>query len=326
VREKSNVDTFVPNNDDTSYNQQFDNSVVNNGVSSERTNERKKVNHDSLEDKIRMGINEKKPYYVVIFSLGLLSCLTALYSFILTVIIWIFQYRIMKKEKEAMGEISRASKLSMKGFLFIALFVSLVSCAANENSDTKSNVESSEPPVESVLPQATLEETPVPTSTVAPTKTPTKKKKTSKKTKKTKKKKTTKLTEQQYKKLCETMYYNKMIFTKKDLAGKKVKVYCYVEGGYRFDMYNLDSHEFAKKYKINASFIECGVKRKGTTSYVGKSINVYFPQKGQAKYENMKQGTYITIYGEIIEFARGNWDGYNIVGIRAKYIETRNQA
>lgn len=124
-----------------------------------------------------------------------------------------------------------------------------------------------------------------------------------------------------YKKKCKMKYHDSIFFSKKNLEGKKVKLRLFIGEDRYFNAY-LDSEtkRFIKKYKIQRTFYECYVKRKGSKSYVSNgTISVYLPKKFKAsKY---RAGKYITVYGKIVSFSTNTWTGYNSISVVAKYIE-----
>lgn len=150
-------------------------------------------------------------------------------------------------------------------------------------------------------------------------KTPIPKKQfTPKPNKQTKKKKLTKV---QYKKQCKLLYHDSIFFTKKNLEGKKVRLRLFIGEKKFFDTY-VDSRtsDFIKKNKIQRTFYNCYVKRKGSTSYVsGGTVDVYLP--ANFKESKYKTGSYITVYGKVADFSTNTWTGYNSVSVVAKYIE-----
>ena len=129
------------------------------------------------------------------------------------------------------------------------------------------------------------------------------------------------VSQKQYKKKCKIKYHDDIFFTKKNLKGKYVKLRLLIGEQRKFDAY-IDSKtkKFIKKNKIQRTYYNCFVKRKGSNSYVSNgTVTIYLPKKFKAsKY---REGKYITVYGKVSSFSRNTWSGYNSVSVVAKYIE-----
>lgn len=125
----------------------------------------------------------------------------------------------------------------------------------------------------------------------------------------------------EYKKKCKMKYHDALFFAKKNLKGKMVKLRLFIGEKKVFNTYvDSKTSDFIKKNKIQRTFYNCYVKRKGSTSYVSKgTVVIYLPKKfKESKY---KTGSYITVYGKVAEFSTNTWTGYNSVSVVAKYIE-----
>lgn len=125
----------------------------------------------------------------------------------------------------------------------------------------------------------------------------------------------------EYKKKCKLKYHDAVFFTKKDLKGKYVKLRLLIGEEKSFDTYiDSETKAFIKKNKIQRSFYECFVKRKGNDSYVSNgTVTIYLPKK--FKSSKYKAGNYINVYGKVSTFSKNTWSGYNSVSVVAKYIE-----
>lgn len=124
-----------------------------------------------------------------------------------------------------------------------------------------------------------------------------------------------------YKKKCKMKYHDDVFFTKKSLNGKYVKLRLLIGEERHFDTYiDSETKKFINKNKIQRSFYECYIKRKGNKSYVSNgTVTIYLPKKFKAsKYRAWK---YITVYGKVSTFSKNTWSGYNSVSVVAKYIE-----
>ncbi len=124
-----------------------------------------------------------------------------------------------------------------------------------------------------------------------------------------------------YKKKCKMKYHDDIFFTKKNLKGKYVKLRLFIGESKFFDAYvDSNTRDLIKKNKIQRSFYECYVKRKGSNSYVSNgTVSVYLPKKFKAS--RYRAGKYITVYGKVSTFSKITWNGYNSVSVVAKYIE-----
>lgn len=81
---------------------------------------------------------------------------------------------------------------------------------------------------------------------------------------------------------------------------------------------------FYKKWQFKKECYDVSVKRKGSNSYVGgRSVQLYFSNKKKYKVDTswITAGSKFTVYGEVIEWSKYTWDGYNDVSVVARYIE-----
>lgn len=146
----------------------------------------------------------------------------------------------------------------------------------------------------------------------------THKKKTKKKTKKKK------LSKSEYIKKCEEMFYDDVFFSDDSLDGEYLKLHLYFSESYFFtvdDMYNESTNKFYKDNNLYRDFFKCCVLREDTDSYVGEQINVFFTKDYKLKPSKYKTGDTVVMYGEVVDFAKNYWTGYNSVSFIPKYIE-----
>lgn len=132
------------------------------------------------------------------------------------------------------------------------------------------------------------------------------------------------LTEQEYKNACRHIYYDEVFFGKEDLENKFVKINVFLSEKMFIEadaIYSDTARNFVKNYNINRDFYHACVLREGTTSYVGRSIDLYFSNNYNLKPSDYKTGQKITIYGEVVSWSNNTWDGYNNVQVIPKYIE-----
>ena len=129
------------------------------------------------------------------------------------------------------------------------------------------------------------------------------------------------LSKKAYKEKCKVMYHDDVFFTKKNLKGKYVKLRLFIGEKRYFNTYvDSETAKFIRDNKIQRSFYECYVKRKGSTSYVSNgTVTIYLPKT--FKPGKFRTGSYITVYGKVASFSRSTWTGYNSVSVVAKYIE-----
>lgn len=205
--------------------------------------------------------------------------------------------------------------------LCIMLMFSIISWNVPHGKKISDNTQNKSQIVSTIMPTEKVEETT--TSTVAPTPFIKKEEKRSiiKKIKKDKVSKKKKLSKKQYQAQCKMKYHDAMFFTKKNLKGKHVKLRLFIGEKKFFDRYvDSETSSFIKKNKIQRTYYECYIKRKGSVSYVSNgTVTVYLPKK--IKSDKFRTGSYITIYGKVALFSNSTWTGYNSVSVVAKYIE-----
>lgn len=132
------------------------------------------------------------------------------------------------------------------------------------------------------------------------------------------------LTEEEYKELCEELWYNDIFFSEENLKGKNIKIFVYVEEQKFFkteSIYDNTVSDFINEYSLKRDLLACGVRRKDEDSYVGGQINLYFSDDFDIDPMECSTGEYYIVYGEIVDYSRNTWDGYNICGVIPHYME-----
>lgn len=145
------------------------------------------------------------------------------------------------------------------------------------------------------------------------------------KKKKIKKVSNSSLSKKAYKKKCKKLYYKNVFFGEKDLEGKLVKLNVFVkQSKYLTNESIMTNLDFYKKWQFKKGCYDVSVKRKGSNSYVGGgSVQLYFSNKKKYKVDTswITAGSKFTVYGEVIEWNKYTWNGYNDVSVVARYIE-----
>lgn len=145
------------------------------------------------------------------------------------------------------------------------------------------------------------------------------------KKKKIKKVSNSSLSKKAYKKKCKKLYYKNVFFGEKDLEGKLVKLNVFVkQSKYLTNESIMTNLDFYKKWQFKKDCYDVSVKRKGSNSYVGGgSVQLYFSNKKKYKVDTswITAGSKFTVYGEVIEWSKYTWSGYNDVSVVARYIE-----
>lgn len=135
------------------------------------------------------------------------------------------------------------------------------------------------------------------------------------------------LTEEEYKKICEDLYYDDIFFGDNDLEGKNVKLHLFLSEKYFFtasDMRSDTLKSYFDKYNLKKDFYKCCVLRKDTNSYVGRQINMWFTDNFEIDANEYEVGEKLVVYAEVIAWSNNTWKGYNSVTIIPKYIEEEN--
>lgn len=133
------------------------------------------------------------------------------------------------------------------------------------------------------------------------------------------------LSEDEYKALCEELWYDDIFFSKESLNGKYVKLYLFIEEEKLItadDMiYDSLVSTFVHDHDLERTYYECGVLRQNTNSYVGGQIELFIPKDSNCLPDDFGVEKKIVLYGEIINYSTVTWDGYNECGVIPRYIE-----
>lgn len=133
-------------------------------------------------------------------------------------------------------------------------------------------------------------------------------------------------TEDEYKAMCQEMFYDEVFFGNDNLEGAYVKLHLFLSEKYYFDndvIYSDTYKEYFEKYHMNKDFYKCCVLREGSDSYVGNQINMWFSEDFDLNPDNYETGQKIVVYAEVISWSNNTWNGYNSVTIIPKYIEVK---
>lgn len=132
------------------------------------------------------------------------------------------------------------------------------------------------------------------------------------------------LTEDDYKEICNELYYDDIFFGETNLEGEYIKLHVFLSEKMYFTSNNMLSDTFKQYdnlYDLNKDFYKCCILRKDTTSYVGQQINMWFSNNYELNPGDYKTGQKIIVYGQIISWNNNTMNGYNSVTIIPKYIE-----
>lgn len=134
------------------------------------------------------------------------------------------------------------------------------------------------------------------------------------------------MTEEEYKEYCEELWYDDIFFSEENLKGHHVRLEIYVEESKFFKLeaiYDETTVNFINKYNLQRELFACGVSRGEPNSYVGGQINLYFSDDYGYKQSDYETGQELIIYGEIVDYSRNTWNGYNVCGVIPRYIEEK---
>lgn len=130
------------------------------------------------------------------------------------------------------------------------------------------------------------------------------------------------LSEEEYKKKCTEMWYEDITFSKKSLEGQFVKIDLYVEGTATIDPYDLMISDKTEKYNLSSNCSLVGIYSKDTDSYgSGNDVGILYSNDYDFRNTDYVPGTYLTLYGEIIDYGIDYWSGHNSAWFMPKYIE-----
>lgn len=133
------------------------------------------------------------------------------------------------------------------------------------------------------------------------------------------------VSEQDFKARCKEMSYEDITFSENNLEGEYVKVKLYVEYSGSIDpkkYYNATVEELIKKYHLDGTVSMVGIYSQDTNSYgSGSDVGVLYSSDTGYTGADFPVGTYITLYGKIINYAVNKWDGHNSAYFMPKYID-----
>lgn len=129
------------------------------------------------------------------------------------------------------------------------------------------------------------------------------------------------LTEDEYKKQCAEKYYDDFFIDTPDV-GEFVKIYAFTSEKYKYysgDMRAILVEDITEQYNLKLNSLGCCVLHEETKddvvpSYFGKHIYIMFSNGGDIKFDDLKTGKRIIIYGKVIQNVNG-------IYILPKYIE-----
>lgn len=133
------------------------------------------------------------------------------------------------------------------------------------------------------------------------------------------------LSEQDFKARCKEMWYEDIAFSEENLEGEYVKVKLYIEDSGVINpkkYYDLQVMELIQKYHLDRTISMVGIYSKDTDSYgSSKDLGVLYSLNTGYSGSDFMPGTYITLYGKIINYSVNKWDGHNSAYFMPKYIE-----
>lgn len=134
------------------------------------------------------------------------------------------------------------------------------------------------------------------------------------------------LSEDEFKARCKEMYYEDITFSEKNLEGEYVKVKLYIEDSGVINpkkYYDSGVEELITKYHLDQTMSMVGIYSKDTNSYgSGSDVGILYSSDTGYTGTDFPAGTYITLYGKIINYAIDNWSGHNSAYFMPKYIES----
>lgn len=134
--------------------------------------------------------------------------------------------------------------------------------------------------------------------------------------------------EEEYKSMCEELWHDDIFFSEDSLEGKYVKLDLFVEEARYFKeeaLYIESVSNIIEEYNLCRDFFYCGVQRESEYSYIGGQISLYFSDDYDVSPSDISTGDHLIVYGEIIDYSKDYYDGYNDCHIVAKYIENNGQ-
>ena len=133
------------------------------------------------------------------------------------------------------------------------------------------------------------------------------------------------LSEQDFKARCKEMYYKDIVFSEDNLEGEYLKVRLYIEDSGTINpkkYYDARVEELIKNYHLDKTMSMVGVYDDETGTYGSPSdVGILYSLNTGYTASDFPPGTYITLYGKIINYAVNKWDGHNSAYFMPKYIE-----
>lgn len=133
------------------------------------------------------------------------------------------------------------------------------------------------------------------------------------------------LSEQDFKSRCKEMWYKDIVFSEDNLEGEYVKVRLYIEDSGVINpekYYDARVEELIKNYHLDRTISMVGVYDDETGTYGSPNdIGILYSLNTGYTATDFPPGTYITLYGKIINYAVNKWDGHNSAYFMPKYIE-----
>lgn len=130
------------------------------------------------------------------------------------------------------------------------------------------------------------------------------------------------LTEEEYKEKCKEMWYEDITFSDKSLEGEYVKVELYIQDNSVIDPYDLMMSDKTEEYNLDNECCLVGIYSKDKDSYgSGNDVGILFSKDYDFKSSDYTPGTYLTLYGKIIDYGIDYWSGHNSAWFMPKYIE-----
>lgn len=133
------------------------------------------------------------------------------------------------------------------------------------------------------------------------------------------------LSEQDFKSRCKEMWYEDIVFSDSNLEGEYVKVKLYIEDSGVINSkkyYDAQVMELIQKYNLDKTISMVGIYSKDTDSYgSSKDLGILYSLNTGYSGSDFAPGTYITLYGKIINYAVNKWDGHNSAYFMPEYIE-----
>ena len=134
------------------------------------------------------------------------------------------------------------------------------------------------------------------------------------------------LSEEEYKAMCQEMYYSDIVLGDESLIGKKVKLYIEVSKLGKIDdatkEFNLIYEELDEKYHLKDLAFTAYVLDETYGLYSGHEIDVFFSEDYGLDAFDYDEGKEFVVYADIVH-AVYIWDTYESLSIVPRYIEVK---